>query len=99
MRSPVRRSGHAEVTPPRCLRLSGAAIGASLLPPGGIAAEAAPSARPGPTPIPTASAIALGAYISGAPADPTQIDQFAALVGVAPVVVMWYQDWAHIDAR
>jgi len=43
--------------------------------------------------------IALGAYISGAPWDPTLIDQYTALVGAAPSTVMWYQDWAHPGVR
>jgi beta-mannanase len=81
------------------LKISGAVIGASLLPRAGIAAEAAASARPAPAPVPSASAIAFGAYISGAPADPTQIDQFAALVGVAPAIVMCYQGWANSVSR
>ncbi|MGI8857439.1 MAG: glycoside hydrolase family 26 protein [Thermomicrobiales bacterium] len=43
--------------------------------------------------------ITLGAWIPGAPGDPTQIDQFAALVGASPAVVTWYQDWAHPGGR
>ena len=39
--------------------------------------------------------IALGAYISGAPDNSLALDQFTSMVGVAPSVVMWYQDWAH----
>ncbi len=42
-----------------------------------------------------ASAVALGAYISGAPWDPAKIDEFSTTVGTPPSVVMWYQDWAH----
>jgi beta-mannanase len=43
----------------------------------------------------SSSTIALGAYISGAPDDPTILDQFTSMVGAAPAIVMWYQDWAH----
>lgn len=74
------------------LQLSGSALGASLLPLVGFTTEAAAPGS-GSSPI-TANATALGAYISGAPTDATQIDQFTALVGVAPAVVMWYQGWA-----
>ncbi len=45
------------------------------------------------------SSVALGAYISGAPWDPSKIDEFSALVGTPPSVVMWYQDWAHAGVR
>jgi beta-mannanase len=37
--------------------------------------------------------LALGAYIVNAPGDPSQIDAFTGMVGVAPGIVMWYQDW------
>ncbi|MHB8647336.1 MAG: glycoside hydrolase family 26 protein [Thermomicrobiales bacterium] len=75
------------------MKISGAALGAALVPLADaqfVAAAARPRAV---TPI------ALGAYIAGAPGDPTQIDQFTALVGAAPAVVMWYQDWAHSGVR
>jgi beta-mannanase len=38
--------------------------------------------------------VALGAYIANAPGDPSQIDAYQRMVGVAPAIVMWYQDWA-----
>lgn len=60
-----------------------------------VPARQSPSAAPAPAPVP----VALGAYISGAPWDPTKIDEFTALVGVAPAVVMWYQDWEHPGVR
>jgi beta-mannanase len=74
------------------LQLSGSVLGASLLPLAGITAGAAAPRPAGGTTA--ANTVALGAYISGAPTDATQIDQFTALVGVAPAVVMWYQGWA-----
>jgi beta-mannanase len=40
-----------------------------------------------------AHTLALGAYIVNAPGDPSQIDAFTGMVGVAPGIVMWYQDW------
>lgn len=43
--------------------------------------------------------VALGAYIPGAPADPTKIDQFTEEVGTPPAIVMWYQRWAHEGVR
>jgi len=46
-----------------------------------------------------AQLVALGAYISGAPWDPSRIDEFNAMVGTPPSVVMWYQDWAHVGVR
>lgn len=41
------------------------------------------------------NAVALGAYIPGAPSDPSKIDTYAALTGSAPRIVMWYQLWAQ----
>jgi hypothetical protein len=38
--------------------------------------------------------VALGAYIPGAPSDPSAIDRFARQVGVMPRNVMWYQMWS-----
>lgn len=38
--------------------------------------------------------VALGAYIPGAPSDPSKIDAYAALTGTMPNIVMWYQAWA-----
>jgi hypothetical protein len=69
------------------LKLAGVALGGAILgvPPSATVAAATP--------------IALGAYIAGAPWDPSLIDQFTQLVGVAPSVVMWYQDWAHPGVR
>jgi beta-mannanase len=46
-----------------------------------------------------AHTLVLGAYIANAPGDPTQIDRYTAMVGTAPAIVMWYQDWAHAGAR
>ncbi|HEV8536035.1 MAG TPA: glycosyl hydrolase [Candidatus Limnocylindria bacterium] len=66
------------------------------------ASSSAPAPSPSPSPAPTAAArspIALGAYVSGAPWDPARLDAFAALVGAAPRIVMWYQDWAHEGVR
>lgn len=37
--------------------------------------------------------IALGAYIIGAPSDPSKIDAYAKLTGAMPRIVMWYQAW------
>ena len=44
-----------------------------------------------------ASAIALGAYVAGAPNEPAQIDAFVELVGRMPAVVMWYEQWRGWD--
>jgi hypothetical protein len=70
-------------------------------------APSAPTPFRSPSPATTAairSPIALGAYVSGGPWDPARLDAFTALVGAAPRIVMWYQDWAHegvseFDAR
>jgi hypothetical protein len=43
--------------------------------------------------------IAFGAYIPGALWDATRIDAHRAMVGTAPAIVMWYQDWAHADVN
>lgn len=40
-----------------------------------------------------AQPLALGAYIVNAPGDPSAIDAFTGMIGVAPGIVMWYQDW------
>ncbi|MCA1667584.1 MAG: beta-mannanase [Thermomicrobia bacterium] len=40
-----------------------------------------------------AHTLALGAYIANAPGDPSRIDTFTGMVGGAPGIVMWYQDW------
>jgi hypothetical protein len=50
---------------------------------------------PSPTLVPRADdAVALGAYIPGAPSNPSKIDAYAAMTGAMPAVVMWYQSWA-----
>jgi hypothetical protein len=49
-----------------------------------------PTANVTPEPI---RRIALGSYIVDAPSDPSKIDAYAKLVGVAPRIVMWYQAW------
>src|SRR4051812_16915710 len=82
----------------RFLKLSGLALGATAATPflgklGGL--QEVGAAAPGGKPATSTSTIALGAYIANAPGDPTQLDAFTTLVGVAPSVVMWYQDWAH----
>jgi beta-mannanase len=69
----------------RFLRVSSAALGSALLAPSATRLAAATATPP----------IALGAYVSGAPDNPALLDQFTSVVGVAPSVVMWYQDWAH----
>jgi hypothetical protein len=46
-----------------------------------------------------ASPIAMGAYIPGASWDAKRIDAHTAMVGTAPAIVMWYQDWAHADVN
>jgi hypothetical protein len=63
------------------------------------AATPAPTATattaPTPTPsLTTVDPVALGAYIPGAPSDPSRIDAYAALVGTMPQIVMWYQEWS-----
>ena len=66
-----------------------------------VAPPPAPTATPAPTPTPTPIPMAtptrsmvLGAYIPGAPSDPTQIDAYAAQTGTMPHIVMWFQQWA-----
>jgi hypothetical protein len=56
-------------------------------------ATATPTPRPTATPAP-AHAVALGAYIPGAPMDPSKIDAYATLTGTMPHIVMWYQEWS-----
>lgn len=51
------------------------------------------------TPSSSANPIVLGAYISGAPQDPKKIDEFTKMIGSAPTIVMWYQDWAHSNEK
>ncbi len=46
----------------------------------------------------TDDSIALGAYVSDAPWDPAKIEEFRSMVGKAPAIVMWYQDWANGNA-
>ena len=46
-------------------------------------------------PSSSASPIALGASIWGAPQDPAKIDEFTRMVGHLPAIIMWYQDWVH----
>src|SRR4029077_6499310 len=48
------------------------------------------SAPPPPRPVP----VVLGAYLPGAPSDPTRIDAYTALTGAVPRIVMWYQAWS-----
>lgn len=59
--------------------------------------------RPNPTPTlatrPGSSAIALGAYVSPGLWSASDIDQFTAIVGTDPAIVMWYQDWQHVPTR
>lgn len=43
--------------------------------------------------------VALGAYIHGAPWNPTKIDEFTAMVGTDPKIVLWYQDWVFPGNR
>ena len=50
-----------------------------------------------PTVGAAATPIALGIYTPGAPGDPARLDAYTSRVGVAPAIVMWYQDWAHGD--
>ncbi|MGN6700450.1 MAG: glycoside hydrolase family 26 protein, partial [Thermomicrobiales bacterium] len=57
-----------------------------------VATPTAPTAA-----APAPPGVALGAYISSAPWDPTKIDEFSRLVGAPPAVVMWYQNWAGAD--
>lgn len=72
---------------------SSAAPAAPIVTPAPLPARRSPPAPAAPTPV------LLGAYISGAPWDPAKIDAFTAQVGVAPPVVMWYQDWEHPGVR
>lgn len=37
--------------------------------------------------------VTLGAYIAQAPGDASRIDAYTTMVGSAPAIVMWYQDW------
>jgi hypothetical protein len=59
----------------------------------------APSPRLVTDPTPLAATpepirrIALGAYIPGAPSDPSRIDAYGTLIGAMPRIVMWYQPW------
>jgi hypothetical protein len=43
--------------------------------------------------------VALGAYFALNTWDPNVVDRYTALTGVKPAIIMWYQDWAHADAR
>jgi hypothetical protein len=54
-----------------------------------------PATSPGAISTPaTIPSVALGAYIPGAPSQPSNIDVYAALTGRMPSIVMWYQKWA-----
>ena len=50
-------------------------------------------ASPTPPPAPVAGSITLGAWIPGDLWDPSVVDAYTALIGTAPKIVMWYQDW------
>ncbi len=52
----------------------------------------APATASAPAPTPT-TPLALGAYVAGVPTNPKALDDFAAMVGVMPAVVMWYVGW------
>jgi Glycosyl hydrolase family 26 len=92
------------VTPASTLPLSGS----TLAPPAASTPVLPASPIPGLTPAPTPSrapastlaptptpahTVVLGAYIPGAPSDPTKIDEYASLTGGMPHIVMWFQDW------
>lgn len=49
---------------------------------------------PGSEPPAIDSAIALGYFIPGAASDPRRIDDYGAMVGTTPRIVMWYQRWS-----
>jgi hypothetical protein len=86
---------------PEPRRLANPTASPTVVPAAPIATPAPLPSRPSSSlPVPDASAsVAMGAYISGAPWDPTKIDAFTALVGATPRVVMWYQDWEHPGVR
>ena len=65
--------------------------GIVTVPTPGTSPGASPGAPQG-TPAPQRR-IALGAYIPGAPGDPSRIDAYAKLTGAKPHIVMWYQAW------
>lgn len=44
------------------------------------------------------AAVAFGAFVPGAPADPATLDRFAERVGRMPAVVAWYEAWGSADA-
>ncbi len=48
---------------------------------------------PPPAGPPGSSAVAFGVEIPGDLWNPSVIDSFTAMVGTAPKIVMWYQDW------
>jgi hypothetical protein len=50
-------------------------------------------ANSSPPPAPVAGSIALGAWLPGDEWDPSVVDTYTAMVGTAPRIVMWYQDW------
>jgi hypothetical protein len=60
-----------------------------------VPSSACPSCVEVPTAAPAVSnAVALGAYVPGAPSDPSKLDEFATLTGTMPRIVMWFQTWA-----
>ena len=57
--------------------------------------DTATASSPSRTEAPSAGdPIALGYFIPGAASDPDEIDKFTQMVGTAPRIVMWYQNWA-----
>jgi hypothetical protein len=50
-----------------------------------------------PSPI-ERGAVAFGAFVPGAPADPATLDRFARRVGRMPAAVSWYEAWGGPDA-
>ncbi len=62
----------------------------------GRAATPAAIATPGADPDP--DAVAFGAFVPGAPADPATLDRFARQVRRMPALVSWYEAWGSADA-
>ncbi|MGN6700076.1 MAG: hypothetical protein ACTHMR_18120, partial [Thermomicrobiales bacterium] len=48
-----------------------------------------------PITLPATQPVALGAWVPGAPQDINRLDDYAALVGRMPAIVLSYQDWVH----
>lgn len=56
-----------------------------------------PDEEPVPPPAGAEPSVALGVFVPNAPGNVQVLDDYAALVGRMPAIVMWYEQWAGWD--